>query len=109
VPLLRDRVVILRAPLISGPYGSTERDWPNATQTTVTAEVQPLSSSEDVVQQERTLTRFRVILPATAPLVATDRVRWRGADHEVDGEVEPHTFRGVLHHQEAVLQRVAGG
>lgn len=106
---LRDSVTIVRAPIIAGPYNSNEFDWSAATRVSVRAEVQPLSSSEDMVGQDRTLTRWRVFLPPTADLVYTDRVEHDGATYEVDGDVERHKLRGILHHLEAVLQKVSGG
>lgn len=107
--LLRDTVTIVRAPLISGPYNSSTYDWANATRTTAAASVHPVSSTEDVVQQQRTETRWKLYLDPYADLAATDRVEWDGDSYEVDGEVERHKARGLLHHQSAVLTRVGGG
>lgn len=107
--ILRDRVTRLRAELVEGDYGNETRDWANATSVDYPAEVQPVSSTEDVVNQQRTETRWRVFLPASADLEATDRITWDGDTFEVDGEVERHKARGRLHHVEAVLLRVEQG
>lgn len=104
--ILSDAVVRQRAPLIAGPYGNQQRDWPNATSVTYTAELQPVSSTEDIVNQQQTVTRWRLFLGPDADLQATDRVVWDGDTYEVDGDVERWKRWGVLHHVEAVLMRV---
>ncbi|WDZ87188.1 phage head completion protein [Micromonospora cathayae] len=103
---LRDQVTRVRAPLVDGPYGNQQRDWDNATAQPYPAEVQPVSSTEDVVNQQQTVTRWRMFLGADADLEATDRFEWDGGTYEVDGDVERWKRRGVLHHLEAVLMRV---
>lgn len=107
--LLHDQVTRLRAGLTEGPYGNETRDWDNATSATYSAEVQPVSSTEDIVNQQQTITRWRLFLPASADLEATDRIVWDGDTYEVDGDVERWKRRGVLHHLEAVLMRVEQG
>lgn len=54
-------------------------------------------------------TRWKLYLAPTADLRATDRVEWDGGSYEVEGEVERHKARGLLHHYSAVLTRVVGG
>lgn len=107
--LLRDRVVIVHPSGVPGAYGSTTWDWPAATRTIAAAAVQPLSSSENVVLQERTETRWRLIVGAHVALSSYDRVEWDGGTYEVDGGVERHKLAGRLDHREAVLSRVEGG
>jgi Phage head-tail joining protein len=104
--IYHQEVSILRAPLVAGDYGNQDRDWQNAASTTSPAEIQPIKAGEAVVNEQRTITRWRVFLPASSNLVSTDRVSWAGATYEVDGEVEQWTRRRRLHHLEAVLQRV---
>lgn len=107
---LRDQITRVRAALVEGPYGNQERDWDNAPPGVVyPAEVQPVSSTEDVVNQQQTVTRWRLFLGPSAGLVATDRVLWDGGTYEVDGDVERWKRRGVLHHLQAVLMRVEQG
>lgn len=103
-----DEVTVVRAPAAEGPYGSDDRDWSTASRTVTVATVQPLSSSEDTVEQERTVTRWRVFLPPDADVHAADRVEWDGVSYEVDGDVERWKRRGVLHHFELVMRRVTG-
>jgi hypothetical protein len=111
--LLQDQITIVRAGLIPGPYGSDDRDWAHATRTVVDAYVRPVSSTEDVVLQQRTETRWKATLDRYADLQATDRVEWDDdgglKTYEVDGEVERHRLHGAVHHQAAVLQRITGG
>lgn len=102
-----DSVTRLRAPLVTGPYGNELYDWPNATSVDYAAEVQPVSSTEDVVNQPQTVTRWRMFLLPDANVKATDRIVWAGLTLEVDGEVEQWRPRGRLHHFEAVLKRVS--
>ncbi|GAA2516693.1 phage head completion protein [Winogradskya humida] len=107
--ILRDRVTRLRAPLVGDGYGNQERDWDQAVAVEYPAGVGPASSTEDVHDQQRTTTRWRVFLPPTADLEATDRVTWDGTTFEVDGDVERWKRRGRLHHVEAVLLKVTQG
>lgn len=104
--LLQDTVVRLRAGTVADGYGNPRRDWTTATEASFPADVQPTASSEDVVDQDRTVTRWRLFLGPYAELLATDRVRWDGAVYEVEGDVERWKRRGVLHHTEAVLIKV---
>lgn len=107
--LLRDTVQIVRAPLIPGPYNAETYDWANATRTTVAGSVHPVSSTEDVVLQSRTETRWKLYLAPTATIFATDRVEWSGAEFEVDGEPELWKQRGIAHHLKVILRKVSGG
>ena len=90
----------LRAPLAAGPYGRQTRRWAAAQSHGLVGTVQPLSSSEDSVDQTQTQTRWRLYVPGRADLLATDRARWAGVegDLEVDGDVErwPRHTRAVL-------------
>ena len=92
--------MVLRAPLVARPYGGQTRDWAAAQSHDLAGTVQPLSSAEDTVNQDQTLTRWRLYRPGRADLLATDRVRWAGveSDLEVDGDVErwPRHTRAVL-------------
>lgn len=100
-----DQATRVRAPIVSGPYGNNQRDWVNATRITRPAEIQPVSSTEDVVNQQQTVTRWRMFWPE-ADLEATDRIEWDGQTYEIDGEVEKWKRHGVFRHAEAVLMKV---
>ncbi|MFI5839452.1 head-tail adaptor protein [Catenuloplanes sp. NPDC051500] len=103
---LRDLITRLRAPLAGDGYGNERPDWSAATSTPYPADVQPASSTEDVVDEQRTVTRWRVWLPRTADLLASDRIEWDGQTYEVEGDVERWKVRGWLHHLEAVMIKV---
>jgi len=107
--ILRDQVARLRAPLVASGYGNQTPDWPNATSTTYSAAVGPLTTAEDVVDQRQTTTRLRLILPPSADVIAADRIVWAGQTYEVDGEVVAVKRRGRTHHYEAVLVKVTQG
>ncbi|MER7164500.1 head-tail adaptor protein [Micromonospora sp. NPDC000207] len=96
----------MRAPLVDAAYGNRRRDWAVAERVAYPAEIRPVSSTEDVVNQQETTTRFRLTQHPEPDLLSTDRVEWNGSTFEVDGDVEPWTRRGQLHHLEAVLLRV---
>lgn len=106
---LRDRVTIVRAPLVTNAHGNQVRDWPNGTrQFDVPADVQPATTSEQTADRQTTLTRWRVFLPAGTDVLVTDRLEWRGATLEVDGEPEHWRRRGTAHHIELLARRVEG-
>lgn len=107
--ILRDRVTRLRAPLVRDAYGNETRDWDGAAELGLPAAVGPMSTAEDVDDQQRTTTRWRIILPPSVDVEATDRIRWDGFTFEVDGEVERWKRRGRPHHVEAVLLKVIQG
>lgn len=109
-----ETVIRLRAPLATDRYGHQERDWANVVELTVTGvQVQPSSSVEaPEVGRASVVTHMRLLTPigTDMDLLRTDRVRWSGADWEVDGEVARHMrpSTGEVHHVEAMLTRVAG-
>ena len=108
--ILRDKVVRRRAPLVDSPYGNQTRDWANATSVTFDAQVEPVSSTEDVVNQQQTVTRWQMTLYPSADVEPTDRFVWDGDTYDVDGDVERwKRRRGGVHHLRAVLMRVEQG
>lgn len=108
----RDTGTRLRGVAVPGDYGNPSSiDWAEGTldKLDLACEMQPASGDEDVVQQDRTTTRWTLFLDAGADMTAKDRWRFNGVDYEVDGEVQPWRIRGTEHHREARLIRVAGG
>lgn len=102
-------VTVIRAPLVADGKGNQRRDWSAATSTTTAAWVQPVSSDEQNLNQERVVARWRIFLPPTADVVATDRIDHSGAVFQVDGEVQTwDAGSGAAHHREALLMRVVG-
>jgi hypothetical protein len=106
--ILRDRVTVVeRVHVGYDDYGNpvhedVETEWP--------AEVFPLSSSETVAGRSQVESRYRVFLPPGAldVLSSGGAIGYRGKDYEIEGDVEPHTLRGRLHHVELIAHRVSG-
>jgi hypothetical protein len=111
----RDTVTRLRAPDVTGPDGATiPGDWSTVTEGQLlkvdyAAEFQPLSSTEDVVSQQRTESTHRVFLPAGADVLPTDRVRFLGVDYQIEGDPERFRKGGAEHHVELFVFRIQGG
>lgn len=113
---LRDTGTRLRGVTVAGDYGNPATiDFTEATlnKLDLACEFQPLppriTGAEDVVQQDRTVTRWNLFLPPGADMTAKDRWRFNGVDYEVDGEVQPWRRGGREHHVEARVIRVSGG
>lgn len=111
MPSFPHRVTVVRAAVVTGPYGSAQENWAAATRTAdVPANVQPIGSTEDVVAQQRTETRWRVFLPVTADVLTSDRIEWDSRTLEVVGEVERWDQGSPRsHHKLAVVRGVSGG
>lgn len=107
--LFRDTGVRLRGTVTTGSYGSEEIDWSAPDELTLACEFQPISGTEDVQQQQRTETRWRVFLDAGADITARDRFRFDGTDYEVVAEPERWRMNGRAHHVEVEVQLVTGG
>lgn len=106
----RDSGTRLRGVVVAGTQGRPSRlDWATPTELDLPCEFQPNSTSEDVQNQDRTVTSWRVFLPAAADITAADRWWFLGVVYEVDGEVERHRRGGREHHVELVVRRVSGG
>lgn len=94
--ILYDRVVV------SGVGG---------TGVTFPAEVRPLGSSETVdPTSAQVSSRYRVFLPAEAETTVNPQgtITWRGKVYDIDGDVEPHTVMGRVHHVECIVKRTTG-
>ena len=84
-----ETVVIVRAPLVDGPYGNQERDWANATRTDSPGwGFAPRSGGEattsDIPAVIVGLTGYG---PPGAGVLPTDRMEVRGEVYKVEGEV----------------------
>lgn len=106
-------VTVLRAPLTTDGKGNQISDWANATSTTTPAWLQPVESDaasfEKILNQDRIVSRWRLFLPATADVLATDRITYGADTMFVDGEVQTWSNSVAAHHQEAYLRKVTGG
>lgn len=106
---LRDSGQRVRAPVIGGSYGSQVFDWPNAVLSNpIPCELQPLSSDEQIDDQQRVEGRWTLFLPADADLLATDRWKQAGVTYEVDGIPKVWRHNGAIHHIEARVKRFEG-
>lgn len=105
--ILNDVITRLRAPLISGGYGNSSRDWANATSTDFSVRTSFKSVTEIIGDEARTATQLHVFGGPELDLETTDRVIYRGKTYEVAGEVMTSLDgRGQLHHVRARLNRV---
>ncbi|WP_415956428.1 hypothetical protein [Streptomyces sp. 021-4] len=109
----RQTVVVVRAPFLVDRYGNTtsERDWANATRTTVRrVSVQPDTSTEDTGDRPVVVTGWRLVTRTRADidLAPGDRVVALGRLLDVDGDVARWTLAGRHHHTEARLKEVTG-
>lgn len=94
--ILHDRVIV------SGVGG---------TGVTFPAEVRPLGSAETVdPTSAQVSSRYRVFLPAAAEgtVGSQGTITWRGKVYDIDGDVEPHTVMGRVHHVEFLVKRTTG-
>lgn len=111
----RDTVTRLRAPDVVGPDNAVvPGDWAtvaegNLDKVDYPGEFQPVSSTEEIVGQQRTESTHKSFLPPDADVLVTDRLRFQGLDYSVTGEPERHRHRGRLHHLEVFCFRVQGG
>jgi hypothetical protein len=106
-------VVLVRAPFLVDRYGNTttERDWNNATRTTVRrVAVQPDASTEDEGDRPVVVSGWRLITRrgVDVDLAPGDRVVALGRLLDVDGDVARWTLAGRHHHTEARLEEVSG-
>ena len=106
-----DSIVILDAPLVDGYGGQRVRDWDNATETTVSAAVQPVSARQ-IAATEIDSARMVVIsgqnvhVPPGTDVDATMRVRWGGDVYWVEGPPDVHRMFGVEDHIEFVMRLI---
>jgi hypothetical protein len=103
-----DTVDILRATGTTDRYGNTlPASW-STHLNDVPAVVQPANSSENVVDRDTIVTRYRIHLGPDVDIVPTDRVAWNGVTFDVDGDLERHSRKGTPHHIEAFLRASTG-
>lgn len=108
MPILRDAITRLRAPLVSSGYGNMGRDWANATSTEFPVHWSAQSATEVIGDEPQTVTRARILGDEFFDLEATDRIIGPdGLLYEVDGEIRCSYRLGQLHHVRAFLRRIA--
>lgn len=107
--ILHSRVTVFR-PAPKDRYGNPT--GPDATFGPYKAEFQPLSTTETVGDRASVTTRYRVTLPPVLPgitgLGATDKLTIHGLVYGIEGDLEPWTVDGRLHHHECTVRRTTG-
>lgn len=115
-PLGSQSFTRVRAALVpSGRDGTLQRDWANATETTVTkCSIQPFRLAEklnfeDNREREFARSALRVFAPAGTDVEPTDRVIYNGDTYDVFGfNGEWSGFDGLAHHVAFVIRRREG-
>ncbi len=94
--------------------GSTDRYGnlvPTETSAAELMRIQPqeLGSSEDIINRDTRITRFRVFAGPSSSVTGLSRLVWLGRTLRVDGEPRPFYGRSTLHHYEFDAEEVLGG
>ncbi len=115
-PLGGNTIIILRANLLTDPRDNSQyRDWPHATETTVTGcmvEPYPLAEKlnvEDMRDREFVRTALRVYAPKTTDVVYTDRVLFNGILYKLFGDGNDwFHLDGTKNHVAFIIRRSHG-
>ncbi|QGZ53366.1 hypothetical protein GPZ77_34620 (plasmid) [Streptomyces sp. QHH-9511] len=106
----RQSVTVLQAPLVAGDYGTTVRDWDQATATSVAGCTVDYTSNARTRQAgDQTTTRALLLMPPRA-LTVTEamRIEWDGRTWDVDGVPAHAEGAGPLSGQTIALLEVSG-
>jgi hypothetical protein len=108
---LRDRVQIGNpVPGSDNPLGNPSAaaiDWPAAP--VEPAELQPLSTMEELGGQDTILERYRLLLCPVTAATGESLIRWRNVVWQVNGAVQPVPgARGRINHHTAIVERFVG-
>lgn len=101
--ILHDRVVLL----VGGGTDPKGNPLPVTEEGPYPADVRPLRSSESVARGVPPLTTYYRLMMGRYGgdlLEPNSKVRWRGRNYSVQGDVEPHLVNGRLHHYEATIK-----
>ena len=106
----RQTVTLLDAPLVSGDYNTSVRDWDHPVSTVVTGcTVDYMFASRTKQAGDQTITRAQLYLPRTAPKVLPQhRVQWDGRTWDIDGVPASVEESGPLDGQSVTLLEVKG-
>jgi hypothetical protein len=109
-PIGRQSVTILEAPLTTGDYNTTVRDWDHPAITLVPGcTIDYTSNSRSRQAGDQTTSRAQLLMPRRAHTVTTDmRVQWDGRTWEVDGVPAHADGAGPLSGQVVNLLEVKG-
>jgi hypothetical protein len=106
--LLVHDVTILTPATTTGRYGDTEKDWDNATETTVKGWVSQRTGTEDHDQREAQVSDWILFLHPDETISGAARVTWEGMTFKVEGPANPAWSPRGLHHYEVPLRVVTG-
>ena len=106
--LLVHDVTILTPATTTNRYNDAEKDWDNATETTVKGWVSQRSQIEDREQREAQVSDWILYLHPDETITGLDRVVWSGITFEVDGPANPAWSPRGQHHLEVPLRVVDG-
>lgn len=103
-----DTATRLRAGSRTDRYQNTTDDWSSPSTLEFACAIQPASTSEDIINRDTVVTRWRLHCAADIDITPIDRVSWRGRTLAVDGDLELHLLRGAPDHFEAFLVGATG-
>lgn len=107
----RTTVTLLEPATTTDPYtGEARPNW-TATPTEhpdTPAAIEPLSSTEATLTAETVISRWVLYLPAETTIEPSWRVRWRGDDFDVDGEIQVWEGRRDEAYRSCLLKLVEG-
>lgn len=107
--ICNETVTRLRATTTEDPYNDQADDWDSAASLSIPGcSVQPVAGSEVLDGRNAVVSRWVLFAPLDADLAATDRVRHKGSDYEVDGSVQDWPDVFGLGHKSCYLRRVEG-
>jgi hypothetical protein len=110
--VIGETVTRVRPELVADRYGGTVKNWDDTTEDTIDGcAVAPRLEGETTTgNREGVVIGWTVYAPADADVLATDRLRIRDVDHDVDGEPGEwrSPFSGARKGLEIRTRRVAG-
>lgn len=106
--LLVHDVTILTPAATTGRYGDEEKDWANATNSTVKGWVSQRTQSEDHDQREAQVSDWILFLNPDETITGGARVQWEGITFEIEGPTNPAWSPRGVHHLEVPLRVVTG-
>lgn len=100
-------IIVLRATAGSDDVlGNPVLDWAHPAESPVVGcSVQPETGQENTLNRDLTVSRWRLRGPIAADITSNDRVSFKGAVYDIDGEVQRWADFGDLDHFEALLKR----
>lgn len=105
-------VTVARAAAGTDDYGNAEKDWADATRTTMRGRVAQRTRDENREGGERQVTEWVVYLPPGVDVTAQDRIEWFDGYADLVFEIKgrPHRAfdRRVEHHVELLCDLVEG-